>query len=189
MLCALGAAVFAAAPGRVPAWKGLSTLGVSFAATAAWLLLRGQLPDHAWIGVSAAIVGGALLARPGRAVLPIALSGVLAASWGALLASQELPVFLALPGALLVPMAGLHFAFHRPGFITPVMRDDALAGVVIGGLLVAMLPGILEGWRAAGNLSVPADPATPAAMIPAWTLVIGAAALASGALYSVWSRR
>lgn len=189
MLCALGAAVFAAAPGRVPAGKGLSTLGVSFAATAAWLMLQGRLPDHAWVGVPAAVVSGAMLARPGRVVVPIALSGVLAASWGALLASQDVPVFLALPGALLVPMAALHFAFHRPGFVTPVMRDESLTGTVIGGLLVAMLPGILDGWRAAGNLSVPGDPAAPAAMIPAWTLVIGAAAIASGALYSVWSRR
>jgi hypothetical protein len=188
MLCALGAAAFAAAPGRVPAWKGLSTLAVSFALTAGWLG-QGRLPDHAVIGMVAAVASGAVLTRPGRVVVPIAGGGVLAASWGALLAAQGVPMYLALAGALVVPMASLHFAFHRPGFVTPVMRDDALMGMLIGGLFVAMLPGVLDGWRAAGNLSVPGDGLAPAAMIPAWTLAMGAAALGSGAVYALWSRR
>jgi hypothetical protein len=106
-----------------------------------------------------------------------------------LLGAQGLSLYAALPLALLVPLASLHFTARRGGFVTPVMRDEALTGAILGGLVVAMLPGVLDGWRAAANLSVPGEAAASATMIPAWTLAIGAAALGGGAMYSLWSRR
>ena len=189
MLCALGAAVFAAVPGRVSApWRALATLAGGFAITAAWLV-PARLPDHASIGLITAVVAGVSLTRPGHVVLPLAAAGMLAASWGTLLAAQGLPAYAALPLALLVPLVSMRFSAHRDSFVTPLLRDEALTGALVGGLVVAMLPGILDGWRAAASLSVPGEAPAPAAMIPAWTLAVGAAALGGGAMYSFWSRR
>jgi hypothetical protein len=47
---------------------------------------------------------------------------------------------------------------------------------------------VLDGWRAAGNLTVDTGQSAAVA-IPAWTSALVVLSLALGATFSVWSRR
>jgi hypothetical protein len=63
--------------------------------------------------------------------------------------------------------------------------------MVVVGIAAAAAPGITDGWHAAVNLSVQGGQAPDATTVPmpVWTLVTASAALLSGGLFSVWSRR
>ena len=77
----------------------------------------------------------------------------------------------------------------RPAFAPDVLRDEALLAVCLLGLVVAVVPGVIDGWQAAANLTV--EPATPGPTtpIPVWTLTLVGMAMALGAVHSLWSRR
>lgn len=188
MLCALGAVACAAVPAA--GWRRPALLAGAFLAAMAWFSLE-RLPDSALIGVTAALVGAAALVRPGRVWLAVITAGLLAGAWGTLLEAMGLPAASAPILPATSATCAMWMASRRAGFVDLRVREEAMLGLVIGGLFVAMLPGVLDGWRAAValNLEAPAGEAAPAALIPVWTLMLGATALSAGALYSVWSRR
>jgi hypothetical protein len=189
MLCALGAAIFAAVPS--PSWRHVAALAAGFAASATWWSAD-RLPDSAAIGLLALIVSGVVLLRPARAALGVFVGGVLAGAWSALLEAQGAPVVAAVGGAALVPAASMWLSARRQQFLPGRIHEEALLGTLAGGLVVATLPGVLDGWRAALNLNLQGGAASSAGAepaVPAWTVIMGAAALGGGALYSLWSRR
>jgi hypothetical protein len=77
----------------------------------------------------------------------------------------------------------------RAAFAPDVLRDEALLAVCLLGLAVAIMPGVIDGWQAAANLTVAPAAPVPSTPIPAWTLTLVGTATALGALYAVWSRR
>jgi hypothetical protein len=188
MFCALGAVVFAATPAA--SWRGAMACAGTFAAAVAWWS-PDRLPDHAWLGVIGAAIAALSLARPSRTVARLALAGVLAGAWSALLEVQGLRGPVAVPIAAAIPLASVALARRRPSFAVPRLVDEALIGLVAGGLMVAVLPGVLDGWRAALNLNLqaPVVDGEGVALVPQWTWLLGATALSSGALFSLWSRR
>jgi hypothetical protein len=184
MLTGMGTLVFATL--AAPTWRARAATALAFAAAAA---------AGAWFGPPPAesaglLVGGAaatLLLRPRFAVLAPLLGGGLAGLWGAMLAAQDVALALAVPAAAVWPIATAWFA-RQPAFAPPRLRDDALVALTVLGAATAIVPGVQEGWRAALNLSLQ-SPAAAVMPLPAWTLVVGATALALGGLYSLWSRR
>jgi hypothetical protein len=185
MLCALGAVVFAAAASRDlrdrASLAGGLLLGVAFASP-------GRLPDPAITGTVAAAAAAVALFRPRYAMLSAACGGALAGMWTALLQVQGLPA----PAALMVAGSALivttWLARTRPAFAPELLRDEGLLAIAVIGLAVAVMPAILDGWQAAGNLSVTPERQV-ASGIPMWTLMIILMSASLGAVHSLWSRR
>jgi len=193
-LCGLAPIVFAAvaasrradAPART--WTAPAVVAAAFVATTAWMFAFG-LPSPELLGIAAALGAGAQLLKPVPIALP-ALSGVLAATWGGLLSAQGVPLGAALAAGAVIPVVAAACAATRPVFAPPAMRDEALMLVGALGLMAATLPGVVDGWRAAVNLTAQANGDTAAAeAIPTWALAVGSSSLLLGAVYSLWSRR
>jgi hypothetical protein len=185
MSCALAAAVFAAA--GLQSWRSCLVAAAGFAAAAAWAS-PARLPDPAWLGV---LVAAGAVAQATRAMPRLSsalLAGVLAGFWSRLLTVQGLPLAASLVGAALLIVLAAWMARTRPAFVPPRIRDEALLLLIGLGLVTAILPAILDGWQAAGNLSL-ASTDVPAAAMPGWIVLIGGVSLACGAGYSLWSRR
>jgi len=184
-LTGMGAVVFSTF--LAPTRPSRALAAAAFAVTAAWSLWFGP-PSPEVVGLAAAMGAIALLLRPASVLVGPVLGGGLAGVWGAMLAAQGVPWWLAVPLAAIGPVAACLRA-RRPEFAPPQLRDEALIIVTVCALAVAMLPGVMDGWQAAVNLSVQSSEQAAAAVVPAWTLAIGASALTLGALYSMWSRR
>jgi hypothetical protein len=184
MLCALGALSFAAVaadrwPRRVAVFAGLALGSV--------LTFDGQLPDAVLTASAVAAVSAIQLFRPGARLLTACCAGVLGALWVALLQAQGVPsgAGLAIVSGLLT--ATLYLAVRRPAFAPRALRDDALVLMLIGGVVVAAAPSVLDGWRAAFNLSV--GERGTAVQIPGWIVMFVTATVLGGGAYSLWSRR
>lgn len=185
MLCALGAVVFAAAAARNVRERAFMSGGF---AVGALLAAPERLPDPAGVGTLAAAAAAVYLFRPRYAMLAAAFGGALAGMWTALLEVQGLPLLIALVVAGVALVVTTHLARTRAKFAPELLRDEGLLAIAMLGVAVAMLPAILDGWQAAGNLSVTSErPAT--AGIPMWTLTILLMSASLGGLYSLWSRR
>jgi len=186
MLCALGAVVHAAtAAHRV---RDLTALAVGFVlATIAASPQR--LPDATWVGVLSAAVAIAVVFRPRFAVLAAAWGGALGGMLTALTEVQGVPAAASVgPVAVLIATV-VWLTRLRPSFAPDSLRDEALLAITLLGLVVSIMPGVIDGWQAAAALTI--EPATtgPATPIPAWTIALVGTATALGALYSMWSRR
>lgn len=187
MLCALGAAVFAA--GTPAGVRPSAALATGFAA-AALLTSGSSLPDAVWTGGLAAVAAAAYLFKPRLQLVAIAIGGALGGLWSALLEVQGLPVVVALIVAAGLVIVSLRLSRTRAGFATEALTQEGLLAIGVLGLGVAMLPGVLDGWQAATNLSGAQEQrATAPASIPMWTLVLLLASTSLGALHSVWGRR
>jgi hypothetical protein len=184
MLTGVGTVVFATLAASTRRARAATALAFAAAAVAGgWF---GPPPAEA---AGLLIAGGAvtMLLRPRVVWAAPLFAGALAGLWGVLFAAQDVPLALAAPIAAMWPLAAAWYA-RAPGFAPPRMRDEALIALTIFGAATAVVPGVQEGWRAAVNLSVQSTPAASSAL-PAWTLGVGAGAMALGALYSLWSRR
>ena len=127
--------------------------------------------------------------RPRFAVVSAMWGGALGGMLTALTEVQGLPAAASVgPVAVLVATV-VWLTRVRPAFAPDVLRDEALLAICLLGLVVSMVPGVIDGWQAAGNLTI--EPATtgPATPIPAWTLTLVGTATALGAMSSLWSRR
>jgi hypothetical protein len=185
MLCALGAAVFAAAA-RTTRERAAVTAGflIGWAAVS-----PSRLPDAALIGGLAAAAALVYLFRPRYILLTLAFGGALGGMLGALLQVQGVPAWLA-PLAAAVPIAAsMYLASTRPAFAPEVLREEGLLAITAVGLGVAVLPGVLDGWHAAANLSAAGSERPIVASVPMWTLAVLLITSCLGALYSSWSRR
>jgi hypothetical protein len=128
-----------------------------------------------------------ILMRPKFVWVAIVFGGILASLLGSLLQFEGVGVFPAMlsPAALLVVSVG--FGMCRPKFAPAAIRDDALILIAVLGLLLAVAPGLAEGWRSAVTLNVGERGASSQA-VPVWVLVMGGASLGLGGAYSVWRR-
>lgn len=195
MLCALGAAVFAAEKGVVPLFRGWPTgkrgttpfsLAVGFL-PAALYVRPDRLPDVGWTGGVVALTAALALIRPRYGALTAACGGMLAAFWAALLEFEGLPRPAALGVATTLPAISSYLAARHPAFAPRVLREEALLAVFALAVVVAMAPTVSEGWRAALALNL-VDQGGSTHIVPAWTIGLAAGSVALGGLYSLWRR-
>jgi hypothetical protein len=186
MLCALGTVVYSAAAARRA--RDLTALAIGFV-VATIVTSPQRLPDPAWVGVLSAGIAMVALFRPRFAVLAAAWGGALGGMLTALTEVQGLHPAASVGPVVVLVVTVVWLTRLRPTFAPDVLRDEALMAVCLLGLLVAIVPGVIDGWQAAANLTI--EPATPgpATPIPAWTLTLVGTATALGAVYSLWSRR
>jgi hypothetical protein len=186
MLCAFGVAVHAAtAAHRVRELIGLATGFV----VATIIATPQRLPDPAWVGVVSAGAAVVILFRPRYAIACAVWGGALGGMLTAMTEVQGLHPIAAIAAVAALAAIPAWLARVRPAFAPEVLRDDALLGICVMGLVVAIVPGVTDGWQAAANLTI--EPATsgPTTPVPAWTLALVGTATALGAVYSLWSRR
>jgi hypothetical protein len=185
MLCALGAVVFAAS--AAPRLRQLLAMTIGFIAAAA-VTSPFRLPDPSWVGVTTAAAAAIGLFRPRYALVSIAWGGALAGFLPAMLQVQTLHPVMAVAAPIGLIGMTIVLARAKTSFAPDGLRDEACVVICLLGIAVAMLPGVVDGWQAAANLTVaPAEGQTVA--IPVWTLTLVATATALGATYSLWSRR
>jgi len=185
MLCALSAATFAAAAAPRRGW--LVALAIGFLPIAG-LAARGQPPDPEIAGVLAAAAASVYLFRPRYAWFGIALGGAVAGMLVQVLAILGAPSLMAAALVSLGMAATAWLAKTRPRFSPETLREEALLIVCCLGLVVAVLPSMLDGWQAAANLNVRVENLAQQT-IPAWTLSVVAMSMLLGAAYALWSRR
>ena len=186
MLCAFGVVVHATAAAR--RWQELSALAAGFV-VAALLVSPQRLPDPTWVGIASTGAAAVVLFRPRFALVSAAWGGGLGGMLTALVEVQGLPAIVALAPPALLAATAAWWARTRPAFAPDVLRDEGLLVICLLGLMVAVVPGVLDGWQAAVNLAV--EPATPVPTtpVPAWTFALVGTATALGVVYSLWSRR
>ena len=183
MLCALGAATFAAT--AAPRRRWLVALAIGFLAV---LMLPGAQPDPEVAGLCAAFGAIVYLFRPRYAWLGFVLGGALAGMLVQVFGLVGGPVAVAAP-LVAVGLAGTAWlARTRPDFAPEALREEALLIVCTLGLGVAVLPSVLDGWQAAANLNTRMENVAQQA-IPVWVLSVVATSTLLGAAYALWSRR
>ena len=186
MLCAFGIVVHAATAGRRV--RDLIALASGFA-VATIVASPQRLPDPAWVGVMSAGAAVVVLFRPRYAMASAAWGGALGGMLTAMTEVQGLHPIAGVAAVALLAAASAWLSRVRPAFAPEVLRDEALLGLCIMGLVVAIIPGVIDGWQAAANLTItPATPG-PTTPVPTWTLTLVSTATALGAVYSLWSRR
>lgn len=185
LLCALGTPAFAArAAGRR---SRLLAMVAGFVAASA-LAAAGRIPDAQAAGAAAAVAAFVYLVAPRHGWLAAALGGVVAGTSIGVLALLGLPVAAGVPAMLGVLALTVWLTRTRPSFAPDRLQEEALLGAGLLGLVVAALPGVLDGWQAARNLNVAVE-AILAPAIPFWTLGLVAACGLLGAGHAVWIRR
>jgi hypothetical protein len=186
MLCAVGVVVHAAtAAHRV---RDLAVFAVGFV-IAAIAASPQRLPDPAWIGLISTGAAVVILFRPRLSVVSAFWGGTLGGILTALIEVQGLHPIAAVAAPALPAAIAVWLTRTRPAFAPDVLRDEALLGLCLLGLVVAILPGVIDGWQAAANLTIESAAPAPSMPIPAWTLTLVGTATALGVLHAVWSRR
>lgn len=186
MLCAFGVVVHAAA--AAPRVRDLIALAAGFV-VGTILASPQRLPDPAWAGVVSAAAAVVILFKPRYAIASAAWGGVLAGALTAMIEVQGLHPIAAVAAVAVLAATPAWLARARPAFAPEVLRDEALLGLCVMGLAVAIVPGVSDGWQAAANLTIePASPG-PTTPVPGWTLALVGTATVLGAVYSLWSRR
>ena len=186
MLCAFGVVVHAATAARRV--RDLIALAAGFI-VAAVIASPQRLPDPAWAGVVSAGAAVVLLFRPRYAMASAAWGGALGGMLTAMTEVQGLHPIAAVAAGTALAATPAWLARVRPSFAPDVVREEALLGLCLLGLVVAIVPGVTDGWQAAANLTM--EPATPGPTtpVPTWTLALVGTATVLGAVYSLWSRR
>jgi hypothetical protein len=185
MLCLLSAVVFAAVAAHSARLLAATALG--YAAASA---LSG--PDRSLDPEIAGLVAAAgtlvYLFRPRHDWLAAAAGGALAGMFVDLLVVAGAPFTASLLLTALLMFGTVWLARTRPAFASEALREEALLVICLIGLVVAVLPSVLDGWQAAANLNVRAENEVTR-VIPVWTLTVVAMSMLCGVLYSLWSRR
>jgi hypothetical protein len=184
MLTAIGAVTFAAAAAPRP--RRLAALATGFAASLATGGFE-QAPDAEIAGLIAATGALLFLFAPKYGWLAAVLGGMVAATAVRLLVLLGSPAWLGVVLAAAPAVLTVCLARRRPDFAPDLIRDDAMIGTCLLGLLVAVIPSVLDGWQAAANLNV--SPAVDAGAIPVWAVSVIAASTLLGAAHALWSRR
>lgn len=185
MLCLLGAVVFAVAAARHV--RTLTAFAVGLVASV-WLVSPGRMPDAATTGALATIAAAVHLFRPRWRIATAVCGGALAGVMSVLLEIQGVPAVVSPVAPVLVSAVAVWLARTRVTFAPEALRDEGMLAIAALGFAVAVLPGILDGWQAATNLSA-ASSRQAAASVPLWTLAVLLVSSSLGALYSFWSRR
>lgn len=167
-------------------------MAVAAFALGTWWARQPFAPSTATVALAAAVIAVWQVVRPPQRPYAAIVGGLLAGIWTAVLAAQGLPLLAAIPVAALLPAASAWLRVRRAAFAPPALVEEALLLLAVVGIAAAALPGVAEGWHAAVNLSIrggQSTNATPETAMPIWTLALASAALLSGGLFSIWSRR
>jgi hypothetical protein len=184
VLAALAAAAFGSqcTSGR----RALVLLG-SFVAAALSFARFGAL-DTAALGFSVGAAALAALARPRWLLLPPLAAGISAAAWVSILEAQGLPLPAGVVAAAIVVAVAAGLATRRAAFASAELCDEALVLVGAFALLLAVVPDVVDGWRA--SVALKAEPLAAAGPETGpWLGAVVLAAVALGGAYSVWKRR
>ena len=180
--CALAAAVFATA---VRGRYGALTLAAGFLIGIAWLR-----PDPGWTGAIVAATAVLALVRPGGVPASRAaplVAGLAGGLWSTVLGGYGLPLWLAgLLASGVVAFAAVSAA-RDPRFVTPSVREDALAALGVLGLAIAAAPGVAAGWRSAQAMNLAAGDTVRPGVHPGVVLGL-AAVVALGGLHTLRRR-
>lgn len=167
-----------------PRWSHLIGLVVSLALVVG--LARFVAVQAEWIGIMLGGLAGWGLAtrkaRPADAVL----AGVSAGLCAALYSASGLSVWFAAAICLAMPLMAAGLSLARQPISTQV-RDYVLMAVAFIAPVVAIVDGVLAGWRSAETLNRMAD--GPAIQLPVSAWLILTAAFAAGVFRGVWKRR
>jgi hypothetical protein len=184
MLCSLGSVAFVTLDVR-PRARAAIALGFVFGALGA---RPDRLPDPVWAGGLVALLGTAALLRPQTAFVAAASGGVLAGVWAAMLQAAGVPLVAALTLAFAPMAAAARLAGRSPAFAPALLREEALLVVSLLGLVVAIAPGVGEGWQSAVRLNLQPE-GFGSQVVPRWALLFVGGACGLGSLYTVWMRR
>jgi hypothetical protein len=185
ILASLASAVLAAQSAADRA--ALAGLAASFA-IASVVLARVALPDVSVLAFCIAAAQMAALARPRWRLLPPLAAGVFAAAWTSILEAQGLPWAPAALAAAALLLAAAGLGARRAGFTSAELRDEALVLVGSFAVLLAIVPDVVAGWRAAVALAAePLTAETPA--VGPWLVALVVASVLMGGAYSLWKRR
>jgi hypothetical protein len=185
MLCAFGVAVHAAIAAHRA--RDLAAFAVGFA-IATVVASPQRLPDPAWVGVVSAGAAVAILFRPRYAMASSAWGGALGGMLTAMTEVQGLHPLAAVAAVAVLAATPAWLTRARASFAPEVLREEALLGLCLFGLVIAIMPGVIDGWQAAANLTIEPATAAPTIPVPTWTLAVVGTATALGAVYSLWSR-
>lgn len=186
MLCALGAVVHAAtAAHRV---RDLIALAIGFVlATIAASPQR--LPDATWVGALSAGIAIAVVFRPRLAIPAAAWGGALGGVLTALTEVQGVPAAASVGPVVVLIATVVWLTRLRPAFAPESLRDEALLAITLLGLVVSVMPGVIDGWQAAAALTIEPAATGPVTPVPVWTLTLVGMATALGAVSSMWRHR
>ena len=186
MLCACGVVVHATTAARRV--RDLAAFAAGFV-VATIVASPQRLPDPAWVGVISAGAAVVILFRPRYAMASAAWGGALGGMLTAMTEVQGLHPIAAVAAVTVLAATPAWLTRTRAAFAPEVLREEALLGLCLFGLVVAIMPGVIDGWQAAATLTI--EPATtgPTIPLPTWTLALVGTAMALGAVYSLWSRR
>jgi hypothetical protein len=168
-----------------------AVLALGFSVTTTWTIQSGRSVDASWIGCVVAVIAAGQLARPDSATaaaIGAGGAGVAAATWAAVLQLEAIPPAPALVVAGGTLLASAWLTTHRPAFAPTTLREEALLILLIAGVVVGMAPTVAQGWQSAVALNMTVDTGAPGQLVPVWTLSFVGAAVALGALWSIWKR-
>jgi hypothetical protein len=148
-----------------------------------------RLPDARWIGCVVAGVAVVLVFRPTVRWLGPLCGGAIAGLLGGLLEAQGVAFSIAAPAAVLFPAASAYCSLRKPGFAPDDLRQEAILATAALGLTVAVIPEVTAGWQSALALNREQENGGPNQIIANWVLVLSAASLALGGLFSLLRRR
>lgn len=184
MLCALGAVVCATAASQ---FRSIAALAIGLVGGLMWWS-PARLPDVAMTGMVTVLAAALYLFYPRLRIVAVAFGGPLAGMLAALIEAQGVSPTVSSLAVILLVAVPIWLGRTRPAFAPELLRDEAMLMISVVGLGVAILPGVLDGWQAATNLSA-ATERVATASLPAWTLLLLLTTSSCGAFYSLWSRR
>ena len=185
MLCALGTVVFATA--AAPHVRPITALAAGLIAGVVWWSPE-RVPDAAETGFLTSLAAALYLFRPRLRLVTAAFGGVLAGMLAALFEMYGVSRNVSPVAGIALVAVSIWLARTKSSFAPESLRDEAMLIIGLIGLGVAILPGVMDGWQAATNLSA-ATERVPTASLPMWTLLLVLTTSSCGAVYSVWSRR
>lgn len=148
-----------------------------------------------WLPISAAGIALSLggvtawqLLKPSRSTLASFWSGAAASAGAATQNDLGAPWLLALPLAFAIAFGAWWQVQRKPDFSLPTLRTQALMGLTWLGLLIAAMPGVIDGWHSAQTLTRTVEASTDQT-IPPWIWPCALTALLLGFLRGVWGRR
>ena len=188
-VCGFGTAILVAV---TPLSRASATLAVTAFVAGAWWAQQAFAPPAPAVALAAALSAIWQVIRAPQRPYAAGMAGLLGGIWTAVLAGQGLPPLAAIAVAAVLPASSAFLRARSAAFAPPELVEEALIVLGVVGIAAAAFPGIDEGWRAAVNLSVQGGQSTtvaPETALPVWTLAVASAALISGGLFSLWSRR
>ncbi len=95
---------------------------------------------------------------------------------------------VAIPAAAAPAVLSFWQAYRNPRFAPAAMREEALLLVMLMGLVAAVAPAVLEGWRSASALSAVAA-GEAEGVLPVWVLLLSGTSALLGGIWSLWRHR